>query len=554
LDLILLFPLPVLTAERFGCSMKRIAAALFAQLLWTFPAHSQDNPFNPKETVVPITTLALDVGFGVGIKTHFGTGFCLDVKCRFIGTNYHVAIGTGTSLKIQGERVGKRYLATSSDDEGATLNESVGPGVFRAKYDTSRDLAMYVLRRPLASRGFHGVIFSLDELEENQEVDIYAYPLTDRLRVKRSLVKFRGQFAGTTPEGLLAFHYGLSERGQMITGGASGGLVVDRKTQEVVGVLSGVSRSSKIATAVSIQNVADFLKRVRPELYAEIFPSTRSGQGFSTEQTPSDIYPRYVPVANENPGMVTRQEEPPEVKLLRAKADELTNNIRDFIAIQTTTYGGMRIPPQPTLYEIRVIDGEQRFREYPDGKREREEAHIPDADPILFGSSEWSTMPLLLGTDLSLKIVEAKDVVMSDKRLKVFQYYGAAEDKACAFDRIEGYILFRRTTLYGPSCGGEVWTDEKFNILRISEAYDLPQEAGWKNLRAVASYGWLETAGEPTRLIPFSYVSQGEYKGKTYWCHERFTNYRVFSTRSKLLEAGFQPAPKTVETESAPNK
>jgi hypothetical protein len=533
--------------------MKQIAVALFAQFLCAFPAHSQDNPFDPKQTVVPITTVKLDVGLGIGARLNFGTGFCLDVKCRYIGTNYHVAIGTGTSLKIKGERTTERYLYSSPDDEGAVFMEDLDSGVHPMKFNPSRDLAFYALKRPLANKGFHGVTFNLDELEEHQAVDIFAYPLANQFRVKRDLTKFSAEFAGATPDGLLVFRYQLSERGQKIKGGASGGLVVDHNTHQIVGILNGASNTTPMATAISIQNLADFLKKSKPELYAEMFPSAR--YGLSKEQTPSDIYPRYVPVANENPGMGARREEPPEVRLLRKKADELTDNIRDFIAIQTTTYGGMRVPPQPTQYEIRVIDGEQRFREYPNGRRERERVRLPDVDPVLLGSTEWSTMPFLLGTDLSLKIVEAKDLVMGDKRLKVFQFYGAAEDKACSFDRVYDYIVFSRTTSYGPSCGGEVWTDEKFNILRISETYDLPPEAQWKNLRAVASYGWLERASEATRLIPFSYVSQAEYKGKTYWCHERFTNYRVFSTRSKLLEAGFQPAaPKTVETERAPNK
>jgi hypothetical protein len=39
------------------------------------------------------------------------TGLCLDPACRFIGTNYHVAM-MARPRKIRGERVVQLYLAT----------------------------------------------------------------------------------------------------------------------------------------------------------------------------------------------------------------------------------------------------------------------------------------------------------------------------------------------------------------------------------------------------------------------------------------------------------
>jgi hypothetical protein len=55
------------------------------------------------ETVVPITELRL----GLGIEGRFGTGFCLDPTCRFIGTNYHVA-KMARPHKIEGEKIAQR--------------------------------------------------------------------------------------------------------------------------------------------------------------------------------------------------------------------------------------------------------------------------------------------------------------------------------------------------------------------------------------------------------------------------------------------------------------
>jgi hypothetical protein len=47
------------------------------------------------KTVVPITELKL---LGLGIEGEFGTGFCLDPTCRFVATNYHVAISLSCSF------------------------------------------------------------------------------------------------------------------------------------------------------------------------------------------------------------------------------------------------------------------------------------------------------------------------------------------------------------------------------------------------------------------------------------------------------------------------
>src|SRR6204780_3395495 len=71
------------------------------------------------ESVGPISELSL----GIGIEVKFGTGFCLDLACRFIGTNYHVAMIV-RAHKIKGEKVIQRYLASGPDDEGATLNDA----------------------------------------------------------------------------------------------------------------------------------------------------------------------------------------------------------------------------------------------------------------------------------------------------------------------------------------------------------------------------------------------------------------------------------------------
>jgi hypothetical protein len=198
------------------------------------------------ETVLPITELKLRLD----IEVKFGTGFCLDPACRFIGTNYHVAMAA-RPFKIKGERVMRRYLATGPEDEGATVNE--GLSVSPTKYTLRRDLAIFELRHALPHH--HGVAFNLRDLQIGQEVDIYAYP-EGILKPIRSLQQFHATFTGETTTGLLAFNYNLSP-GRAIRPGASGGIVVDRKTQQIVGILNAVARDgAAIALAVPVQSLA----------------------------------------------------------------------------------------------------------------------------------------------------------------------------------------------------------------------------------------------------------------------------------------------------------
>jgi hypothetical protein len=80
------------------------------------------------KAVVSITELKF---LGPGLESKFGMGFRLDPACRFIATNYHVAMLVRPH-KIKGEKVVQLYLATRLDDEGATVND--GPSVSPKKY------------------------------------------------------------------------------------------------------------------------------------------------------------------------------------------------------------------------------------------------------------------------------------------------------------------------------------------------------------------------------------------------------------------------------------
>ena len=469
------------------------------------------------KTVVPIAALKLS---DVGIEGKFGTGFCLDPECRFIGTNYHVALAAHPH-KIKGEKVNKQYLATGPGDADATPND--GPSVGPMRYTLSRDLAIFELRHPISR--YHGVGFSLDDLALGQEVDIYAYP-KESINPIRKLLSFHGAFRGQTTTGLLAFDYSLSGD-KAICPGASGGLVVDAKSRQIVGILSATERSGEaIALAVPVQALADFVLKVRPQLAQEIFPPTDKISPLA-----ADIYPKYAP-----PLVDTLQHRPPEssqVTLLRSRAQLLADSIRNFIAVQTFAWGsGAKPPVAAAAYEVRVLDGYQKFRKYPDGKREYSDVPLPPLNTVMATGGEWSELPEMVGTELKLKIHQAPDTVVNERRIRVFQYRADPEDGICKWNTILDFIVFAKSHVDTVGCYGEVWTDEETNILRMSEHLELTGR--WKEFQSVVIYGWLRRTNEAPKLIPQTISSQAEYNKKIYWCRGRFMQYQVFSSRVKM--------------------
>jgi hypothetical protein len=471
-------------------------------------------------TILPITQWKLS---GLGVEGKFGTGFCLDLECRLIGTNYHVAVVI-RPRKIKGDEVIQRYLATGPDDEDATVND--GLSVAPMRFTLSRDLAIFELHHPLPH--YHGITFSLNDLQIGQQVDIYAYP-KESINPIRSLVQFHGVFKGEMTTGLLAFDYSLSD-GNAIRPGASGGLVVDSKTRQIVGVLSEVARNGEaIALAVPIQSLADFVSKVQPWLAPSIFPSKGA-----ISPTSTDLYPKLVlPPAAES--LQHRSDEPGEVKVLREKAQLLADSMRNFVAVQTFAWGsgGGSVAVAVAEYEVQVVDGYQRFREYPDGKKEFDGAPFPPLGTAISPGGEWSGLPQMVGKAPRLKIHQAADVVVNERRMKVFQYRAEFEDGVCAFKSFADFGFFTITKTATVDCYGEVWTDEDTNLLRISE--HLEHFKWWKDYQTVVTYGWLRRTDEAPRLIPLTIYTQAEQHKKIHWCRGLFTNYRVFSSRARIM-------------------
>jgi hypothetical protein len=470
------------------------------------------------QTVVPITELRF---LGVGIEGKFGTGFCLDPECRFIGTNYHVAM-MARPRKIKGEKVIQVYLATGPEDEGATVND--GPSMSPMKYTLSRDLAIFELRH--SPPHHHGVAFSLNDLQVGQAVDIYAYP-KESINPIRSLLQFHGTFKGQTITGLLAFDYGLSAD-KAIRPGASGGIVVDSKTHRIVGILNGIaSNGEAIALAVPVQSLADFVSKVQPCLAQDIFPPPNGISPVS-----ADLYPKFVPPPPTDV-LQHRPEEPGEVKALRSKAQLLADSMRNFVAVQTFAWGsGDKAPAAESAYEVRVLDGYQRFRKYPEGKKELKDLPFPPLNDAINTGGQWSELPLMVGTELRLRIRQAPEAVVNGRRMKVFQYHADAEDGVCSFRSIFDFGFFGVHKDVTVACYGEVWTDEEANILRMSE--HLENSGWWKHYQSVVTYGWLQRRDETPRLIPLTISVQAERGKGVYWCRGRFVDYQVFTSRVKM--------------------
>jgi Trypsin-like peptidase domain len=493
--------------ERLHYQRLGLILLLFAVAL---PVFAQE--FVPEETVFPITDFWPDIKT-LGLSVRFGTGFCLDPDCRFVGTNYHVAKVMGKRVRIKGVFSAHRYLDPDANDAGAVDVDSVGGGA-ALKYDPAHDLAIYEMRHPL--KNFHGVAFDADDLENSPEVDIYAYPFNGN--PKRGLVRWHGKLLGKTPQGLWAFRY---EEGR-VHGGASGGIVVDSKTKKIIGILNGVGEhQDRVALAVPIKELSHFIAQAQPYLQATLFPKT-----VFVSPVAGDLYPPYV-----WPRVETLSDRPAErlaVFKLRVAAQRLADSIRNFTATETFAWGHDNQQELSDAYETLVLDdGSQRWRRV-GGKKLYDHVPYPPLGAFVGSADEWSRLPEMVGTELNLKIHQAPDALAGGQTIHVFQYSADAEDHLCLF---LSYYLIPRGRPKSYSCHGEVWLDELGFILRISEAFDL--SGPFYRFRGVMTYGWLEKDGR-RYLVPVTIATQAEHS-KTYWCRGLFTDYEMFGVKTRLV-------------------
>src|SRR5260370_10947468 len=115
----------------------------------------------------------------------------------------------------------------------------------------------------------------------------------------------------------------------------------------------------------------------------------------------------------------------------------------NFVGVQNFVWGsGDKEPAAVSAYEVRVLDGYQRFREYPDGKKELQDVPFPPLNNVIVPGGEWSELPQMVGTELQLKIRQAADVVVNDRRMKDFQYQADPEDGVCIFKSVIAFGFF----------------------------------------------------------------------------------------------------------------
>jgi hypothetical protein len=495
-----------------GRRASKLGPLLLLLLPFALPVRAQE--FVPERVVFPITDFKPDIKYLAPVAIKFGTGFCLDQDCRFVGTNYHVAKAMGTYVRIEGVFSAHRYL--DSDPHDAEAQEIKLAGVGSLRFNPAHDLAIYEMRHPL--KHFHGIGFS-DDLESSSEVDIYTYPLN--WNPKRKLVRWRGRFVGETSQGLLAFSY---EEGRL-RGGASGGIVVDSKTKKIVGILSALPEGKdRIALAVPIKELSNFVSSAQPYLQATLFPKTVFVSPVAVDLYPPYIWPRAA-------GLSQRPVETPEVIKLRRTAQHLADSMRNFTATETFAWGRDNREPELTdAYETLIVDGWQRWRRLGD-KRLYENVPSPPLNASIVSGAEWSVLPQMVGTELNLKIHQAPDAVVGGRTIHVFQYAANIEDKVCTFKSVMYFGFFLRSTTKFYDCHGEVWMDESGIILRISDAVDL--SGPWYRWWGVMTYGWLEKNGAQY-LVPITIATQAENK-KTYWCRGLFTDYEMFGVKSRIV-------------------
>jgi hypothetical protein len=501
-----LIHLPYVFARRWG--------RIFLLFAFALPVNAQE--FIPERVVFPITDFKPDINHLAPFSLKFATGFCLDPDCRFVGTNYHVAKIMGTYVRIKGVLSAHRFLDSDPDDAGAQDINLVGLGG-SLKYTPAHDLAIYEMRHPL--KNFHGASFDADDLENSLEADIYAYPFS--WNPKRGLVRWHGRFIGKTRQGLLAFSY---EEGR-VRGGASGGIVVDSKTKKIIGILNSIAEGNdRIALAVPVRELSEFVRRAQPYLQATLFPKT-----VFVSPVAADLYSPYVWPRTE--GLSHRPVEPPDVVKLRRTAQYLADSMRNFAATETFAWGrDSREPELADAYETLILDGWQRWRRQ-GNIRFYDNVPFPPLNSSIVSGAEWSELPRMVGTELRLKIHQAPDAVVGGRAVHVFQYAAAVEDRVCLFQSVMNYGFFQRSSAKFYDCHGEVWMDESGIILRISQALDL--SGPWFRWWGVMTYGLLEKDGTQY-LVPVTITTQAEHS-KTYWCRGLFTDYEMFGVKSRLV-------------------
>ncbi len=470
--------------------------------------------FDPSKTVVAVHELKL-------LHSTFGTAACLDVECRYLLTNAHVAMLASPNA-IHGDPVVQKFLATGPDDDGAIM-EPEGDGA--AAYNPVRDIAIYELVRPM--KGFQGMPFSLEPLADGDQVEIVAFPgrTIGMADFYRTLTKWQATYFADSVNGCLLFKYKVSDSGGRIRPGASGGIVV--RNGAIIGILRGMMPSDLIAEAVPISSLERFLAKVNPYLHAQLFPKATVIQPASL-----DAFPAWI-ISPSIPGVLERRTaEPDDVQRVRRKAQQLYDSMKFLMARQFVSWSEGGPPKMEAVYDLNVRDGVEVFT---DGKHEYTgEIPFPNIHGWVGPGQLWLNAPRYANNDLSLRIRHAGLTTVNSKPLDVYQWQAPGpESKFCQFDEVALFPFSRHDRISDVGCSGEIWLSTDGDIVRISEAYDRPVRK-WSHYESIVLYGRVVLNGE-SHLVPTTISTRVQYgKSKMFYCNSIFSGYKFWGSEIRL--------------------
>jgi hypothetical protein len=365
------------------------------------------------------------------------------------------------------------------------------------------------------------VPFYTGNLQRGQAVTVVGYP-------GGKLATISGKFVEECEEGELRF-----DLSQEVAPGISGGLVLDEQGR-AIGLVYGISpESAKTIYAVPVWSVAEFLQVVSPEVYTSVFGDAHGSRNAGVESpqpasqlSPNPVLPESSPLRTDelpNPPVMPG-DETPAVTALRNSAQEASEQMDNFVARQTLHFSS----GNAWQHELQLVNGAQQFRSLGNGKDIRD---LPTTRRGPVPGAEWSDLVTTIGFDDSVGVQFARDITVEGKIVKVFQYEVSAGDEICQL-RVSR-PLRRQWKGSPPSCGGVIWTDEKFRILRITKEMSMfPREAGGvATFRIVVLYGaWGE------RLVPVEMHLQSTLRnGTSQESTANFDDYREFQASSRIV-------------------
>ncbi len=461
-----------------------------------------------------------------GLETRFASGWCVDAGCSLLATNYHVAKG-GLPRKIGRAKVLKVRLATGPDDyEAVWISTTYGKWL---RFNPLNDVALVFLSQPLLP-GTPPASFYSGDLLPGQELEITGFPSVGTR--KRIEVKFLRMIGG-----LIEFSLPIDR-----PAGLSGSVVTDRQGR-VVGMLSSVGDG--FALAVPLWSIAEAIHKLRPALYAELFPGGptkppefQDSMALTPElsSSPKPVLPlasledglgRPFPnLAAHAVRLASTREEPVKILELRRHAQHMFQQMANFRALQTLRMNTEGKSELTWLHEIYVDSNNLVFRAVDSGQLTSAVA-LPHWRRAVVPGGEWRHLPQMLATEFKLRVEEVGTRDVGGKRVLVFRYQASAEDQVCWVRFRNTEVFWSRDHQFPVACRGDVWTDSELNVLRISQELEIRERNVPMDLFQLAVlYGWLGDDLVPVDMVVRGLVARHECRTDAH-----FSNYKRIESR-----------------------